>query len=81
MRLFEQRMTMLKDGEPRSKFYSYRAQTQSLLHIHLLAIFFVHVIRQLHGHTVNKRQFRVLYEPFAFVSHLYPVELDHIQRV
>ena len=54
-------------------------EAQSLLHIHLLAIFSVHITHQLHGHTVNKRQFSVLYEPSVFVSHLYPVELDHIQ--
>jgi hypothetical protein len=55
-------------------------ETQSLLHIHLLAIFSVHIIHQLHGHTCNMRQIWVLYEPSVFVSHLYPVlELDHIQ--
>ena len=53
-------------------------ETQSLLHIHLIAIFSVHIIHQLHWHTVYKRLFGV-YEPSVFVSHLYPVKLDHIQ--
>lgn len=53
-------------------------ETQSLLHFHLLAIFSVRIIRQLHWHAIYERLFGVC-EPSVFVPHLYPVELDHIQ--